>query len=63
LVFALSAQEPGEKKYDARVKAVFGAIRALMAPARMPRRPIGFLAEERGPHYQTRRSARQARPQ
>ncbi len=51
-----------EKKYDARFKTVFDVIRALMAPARTPRRPIGFRVEETGARYRVRRSARQARP-
>jgi hypothetical protein len=33
-----------EKKYDAQFKAVFDAIRELMAPPRKPRREIGFHA-------------------
>lgn len=31
-----------EKQYDAQFKAVFGAIRQLMAPPEPKRRPIGF---------------------
>ncbi len=34
-----------ERKYDARFKAVFDAIRRLMAPPDSPRRRIGFHAE------------------
>jgi hypothetical protein len=34
-----------EKKYDAQFKAVFDAIRELMAPPEpKPRRPIGFIS-------------------
>ncbi len=36
-----------EKKYDAQFKAVFDAIRQLMAPPPAPRRPIGFRASEK----------------
>jgi hypothetical protein len=31
-----------EKKYDSQFKAVFDAIRQLMAPESKPRRPMGF---------------------
>jgi hypothetical protein len=31
-----------ERKYDSQFKAVFDAIRQLMAPESTPRRPIGF---------------------
>jgi hypothetical protein len=31
-----------EKKYDAKFRVVFDAIRELMTPPRKPRRPIGF---------------------
>jgi len=31
-----------ERKYDAQFKIVFDAIRELMAPTPLPRRPIGF---------------------
>ena len=33
-----------EQKYDVQFRAVFDAIRELMAPARVRRRPIGFRA-------------------
>ena len=33
-----------EEKYDARFKAVFNAIRKLMASRKKPRREIGFHA-------------------
>jgi DnaJ-domain-containing protein 1 len=35
-----------EKKYDAQFKAVFDAIRQLMAPTTPKRRRIGFHSEE-----------------
>ncbi len=34
-----------EQKYDANFKAVFDAIRQLMAPSNPPKRPIGFTAD------------------
>lgn len=34
-----------EKKYDVRFKAVFDAIRRLMAPPHSPRRQIGFRSQ------------------
>ena len=37
-----------EKKYDAQFKVVFEAIRELMKPPEVKKRPIGFLVEE--PH-------------
>jgi ORF6N domain-containing protein len=37
-----------EKKYDAQFKAVFDAIRELMATPSKPRRPIGFRAGASG---------------
>ena len=33
-----------EQKYDAQFKAVFDAIRELMAPPAKPKRPIGFTS-------------------
>jgi hypothetical protein len=33
-----------EKKYDVQFKAVFDAIRELMAPPQPSRRPIGFVS-------------------
>jgi hypothetical protein len=47
-----------EAKYDAQFKIVFDAIRALMAPVRPQRRPIGFRVEEAGPAYRRRRLRR-----
>ena len=35
-----------ERKYEAHFKAVFNAIRALMAPEPEPSRPIGFRPDE-----------------
>ncbi len=35
-----------ERKYDARFKVVFDAIRELMAPTEVPRRRIGFGRDE-----------------
>ncbi len=32
-----------ERKYDAQFKAVFDAIRELMAPPAKPKQPIGFV--------------------
>jgi hypothetical protein len=40
---------------------VFDAIRALMAPVRPQRRPIGFRVEEAGPRYRLRRSPHRVR--
>lgn len=37
-----------ERKYDAKFKVVFDAIRALMPPAPSPRRTIGFRPESLG---------------
>jgi hypothetical protein len=34
-----------ERKYDTNFKAVFDAIRQLMAPPNPPKRPIGFTAQ------------------
>ena len=39
-----------EKKYDAQFKAVFDAIRQLMAPPASKRRAIGFRVDEREKH-------------
>jgi hypothetical protein len=36
-----------EKKYDSRFTAVFAAIRELMSPAEIRRRPIGFRTSSR----------------
>ena len=36
-----------EKKYDARFRVVFDAIRKLMAPPEVKRQPIGFTAGEK----------------
>jgi len=46
------------EKYDGQFKAVFDAIRALMTPPRLRRRPIGFRVEERGPGYRRGRLRR-----
>ncbi|MEI6632510.1 MAG: ORF6N domain-containing protein [Chlamydiota bacterium] len=40
-----------EKKYDARFRMVFDAIRQLMTPPVPPRRPIGFSAKEARARY------------
>jgi hypothetical protein len=40
-----------DKKYDTQFKAVFDAIRQLMAPSAKPRRSIGFRVEEARPRY------------
>ena len=40
-----------EKKYDAQFRVVFDAIRALMTPRELRKRPIGFRVEEAGPAY------------
>ena len=50
-----------EKKYDAQFKVVFDAIRELMTPSRLQRRPIGFRVEEPGPRYRLRRPPRRGR--
>lgn len=39
-----------ERKYDARFKVVFDALRELMAPPSKPRRRIGFEASGARPH-------------
>ncbi len=44
-----------EKKYDAKFKVVFDAIRELMTPPRSRQRPIGFRVGEAGPAYRVRR--------
>ena len=44
-----------EKKYDAQFKAVFDAIRELMAPPASRRRPVGFRVEEARAAYRLRR--------
>jgi len=49
-----------EKRYDAQFRAVFDAIRQLMAPPEKPRRSIGFRVEEAGPRYRVRRVRRRA---
>jgi len=43
-----------ESKYDAQFKAVFDAIRELMAPPKRPHREIGFHVKEPTAIYQTR---------
>jgi hypothetical protein len=43
-----------ESKYDAQFKAVFDALRQLMAPAKRPRREIGFHVKEPTAIYRTR---------
>ena len=40
-----------EKKYDGQFRAVFEAIRQLMAPPVRPRKKIGFLAKEPRARY------------
>ncbi len=44
-----------ERKYDAQFKAVFDAIRQLMAPPGPARRPVGFRVEEARAAYRVRR--------
>jgi hypothetical protein len=44
-----------EKKYDAQFKAVFDAIRQLMAAPEPRRRPVGFRVEEARAAYRVRR--------
>ena len=51
-----------EKKYDAQFKGVFDAIRELMTPSKLQRRPIGFRVEEGRPLYRLWRPPRQVRP-
>ncbi len=43
-----------EKKYDARFKVVFEAIRQLMAEPQPPRKQIGFRVRERAASYRVR---------
>ncbi len=50
-----------ERKYDTQFKVVFNAIRALMAPPRPQRRPIGFRVEEAGAGYRIRRRRARSR--
>ena len=50
-----------EKKYDGQFRAVFDAIRQVMAPPEKSRRSIGFRVEEARPAYRVRRPARRAR--
>jgi len=50
-----------ERKYDTQFKAVFDAIRQLMAPPVKPRRSIGFQVEEGRPAYGTSRQGRRRR--
>jgi hypothetical protein len=40
-----------ERKYDARFKVVFNAIRELMKPPEPNKREIGFLVKERPVRY------------
>jgi DnaJ-domain-containing protein 1 len=40
-----------EKKYDAQFKAVFDAIRQLMAPPEKPSKKIGLRLREKHPSY------------
>ena len=40
-----------EKRYDAQFRAVFDAIRELMAPPEPNKRKIGFLVKERAARY------------
>jgi hypothetical protein len=40
-----------EQKYDAQFKAVFDAIRRLMAPAFEPKKKIGFQMREQRAGY------------
>jgi ORF6N domain len=50
-----------EKKYDTQFKAVFDAIRQLMAPPVKPRQSIGFRVEEGRPVYGRRRLSGRSR--
>ncbi len=50
-----------EKKYDAQFKVVFDAIRELMIPPGLQRRPIGFRVEDARPGYRVRWLARRGR--
>ena len=50
-----------ERRYDAQFRAVFDAIRQLMAPPEKSRRSIGFRVEEAWPVYRVRRPGRRAR--
>ena len=49
-----------ETRYDAQFKAVFHAIRQLMAPPEKPRRSIGFRTEEAQLRDRVRRVRRTA---
>lgn len=49
-----------EERYDAQFKAVFDAIRQLMAPPSRPRREIGFHVKEPRAIYETRTRKRPA---
>jgi hypothetical protein len=50
-----------EKLYDIQFKAVFDAIRQLMAPTERTRRSIGFKVKEARLAYRVRRPGRRAR--
>ena len=50
-----------EKKYDAQIKAVFDAMRQLMAQSERRRRSIGFKVQEPPPAYRLRRPGRRVR--
>ena len=44
-----------EGKYDASLKTVFDALRALMRPGTTPARPIGFRPERAAPRARARK--------
>ena len=50
-----------ERRYNAKFRVVFDAIRELMEPPEKSRRSIGFRVEERGPVYRLRRRRRASR--
>jgi len=47
-----------EKRYDKQFRAVFDAIRELMAPPEPPTKPIGFHVREKGAKYRIARKRR-----
>jgi hypothetical protein len=49
-----------EQRYDAQFRAVFDAIRELMAKPDPRRRPIGFRVQEAGPAFRVRRPRAQS---
>jgi hypothetical protein len=51
-----------ERKYDAQFKAVFDAIRAMMATPASPKRKIGFRSEQQNGGSESRQGSSADRP-